>query len=142
MVDGVGGRGGGRAGVNRTTASPAGACLSGDQSAEPAQEYNSTSVTTMTGVIKDENGLILPRKLYNPCIVSNSKRDLHREIKWNTDKGIRVLNNKSELEIAFAKHKKSLDEKNKEKDAVTDNFDSEFQKMLNDRAKRLEQVCI
>ena len=94
----------------------------------------------MTGVIKDENGLILPKKLYNPCIVSNSKRDLHREIKWNTDKGIKVLNNKSELEIAFAKHRKCLDEKNKE--TINDNLESEFHKMLKDRAKRLEQVCI
>jgi len=93
----------------------------------------------MTGVIKDENGLILPKKLHNPCIVSNSKRDIHREIKWNTDKGINVLNNKSELEIAFAKHKKCLHEKNKES-AVNDNLDSEFQKMLKDRAKRLEQL--
>ena len=98
-------------------------------------------MTTMTGVIKDENGLILPKKLHNPCIVSNSKRDIHRELKWNTDKGISVLNNKSELEIAFAKHKKCLHEKNKES-AVNDKLDSEFQKMLKDRAKRLEQVCI
>merc|ERR1711894_121100 len=43
-----------------------------------------------------------------------------------------------ELEIAFAKHKKCLDEKNKE--TINDNLESEFHKMLKDRAKRLEQL--
>ena len=40
----------------------------------------------------------------------------------------------------LAKHKKCLDEKNKE--TINDNLESEFHKMLKDRAKRLEQVCI
>merc|ERR1711997_671987 len=55
---------------------------------------------------RDENGLILPRKIVNPCIQSPFRRDLNREIRWNTDKGINVLNTKSELEKAFANHKK------------------------------------
>ena len=34
----------------------------------------------MTTVIKDENGLILPRKIANPCVESPFRRDLHREL--------------------------------------------------------------
>ena len=57
-------------------------------------------------------------------------------------RGINVLNNKTELEKAFAKHKKSLDEKRKEKEIATETIDNEFKKMLSERAKRLEKVNI
>merc|ERR1712117_854776 len=81
---------------------------------------------------RDENGLILPRKIVNPCIQSPFRRDLNREIRWNTDKGISVLNTKSELEKAFAKHKKNLNEKRKEQESP-DCVNSEFQKMIAER---------
>merc|ERR1711936_742860 len=87
---------------------------------------------------KDENGLILPRKIVNPCIQSPFRRDLNREIRWNTDKGISVLNTKSELEKAFAKHKKNLNEKKKEQESA-ETFTGEFQKMIKERARRLEK---
>merc|ERR1712198_342260 len=99
------------------------------------QFTDSAMTTTSCGIIKDENGLILPRKIANPCIESPCRRDLHREIKWNSNKGINVLNNKTELEKAFAKHKKSLDEKRKEQEQDED----EFKKMIAERAKRLEK---
>ena len=50
-----------------------------------------------------------------------------------------MLNNKTELEKAFAKHKKNLDEKRKEQES-TDAFTDEFKKMIAERAKRLEKV--
>merc|ERR1712173_464448 len=87
---------------------------------------------------RDENGLILPRKIVNPCIQSPFRRDLNREIRWNTDKGINVLNTKSELEKAFAKHKKNLNEKKKEQETA-ESFTGEFQKMIAERARRLEK---
>ena len=31
----------------------------------------------------DEQGLILPKKLVNPCLESREVQDLNREIKWN-----------------------------------------------------------
>ncbi len=31
----------------------------------------------------DAHGLILPKKLANPCLESREAMDLHREIKWN-----------------------------------------------------------
>ena len=56
-------------------------------------------------------------------------------------RGINVLNTKSELEKAFAKHKKSLNEKRKEEER-SDCVNGEFQKMIAERAKRLEKVII
>lgn len=32
----------------------------------------------------DDNGLILPKKLVNPCLESREVQDLNREIKWNS----------------------------------------------------------
>merc|ERR1712038_75122 len=77
-------------------------------------------------------------KIVNPCIQSPFRRDLNREIRWNTDKGINVLNTKSELEKAFAKHKKNLNEKKKEQESA-ESFTGEFQKMIAERARRLEK---
>jgi hypothetical protein len=34
-------------------------------------------------LLRDEEGLILPRKLENPCLTSQPVRDLNRHIKWN-----------------------------------------------------------
>ena len=31
----------------------------------------------------DENGLVIPKKLYNPCMASAVSKDLRQEIKWN-----------------------------------------------------------
>ena len=66
--------------------------------------------------------------------------DYLRQFIWAIFRGINVLNNKTELEKAFAKHKKSLDEKRKEKEIATETIDNEFKKMLSERAKRLEKV--
>ena len=35
------------------------------------------------GVVKDEAGLILPRKLQNPCMQSRPVKELCKEIRWN-----------------------------------------------------------
>lgn len=56
-------------------------------------------------------------------------------------RGINVLNTKSELEKAFAKHKKNLNEKKKEQESA-ESFTGEFQKMIAERARRLEKVHI
>jgi len=97
----------------------------------------SCGVLTSGGVLKDENGLILPRKITNPCLESLPVREIHREIRWNTDKGINVLNNKSELEKAFAKYRKTSEQKNQE---TGKEFEDEFKKMLEERARKLEQM--
>ncbi|ALC40323.1 CG9328 [Drosophila busckii] len=53
----------------------------------------------------DAEGLILPKKLINPCIESIDRKELHRELKFNARIGKSVLNQKSELERAYEKQK-------------------------------------
>lgn len=86
----------------------------------------------------DENGLILPKKISNPCMESLTVKNLHREIRWNAKTGTSVLNNKSELERALDKHRKMKDKK--EKLVEKDEQKNPFQKMLEERAKRLQDL--
>merc|ERR1719150_2513395 len=100
------------------------------------------TVTTRTP-LKDSDGLILPKKLLNPCHESRSVKDLHREIKWNKKAGINVLESKSELEKAMAKQRLAAEQKQKEAEvALKENEDSnpEFKRVLAERAKRLERL--
>lgn len=58
------------------------------RSALAANEHTTTTITMMMsspppGVQKDADGLILPRKLINPCLESNERQQLHRELKFN-----------------------------------------------------------
>jgi len=86
----------------------------------------------------DENGLVVPKKLYNPCMESRDVQDLNREIKWNAKAGINVLNNKTELERAMEKRSRHI--KEKQRLIEEESKQSPFQKMLDDRAKRLERL--
>jgi len=86
----------------------------------------------------DENGLVVPKKLYNPCMESRDVQDLQREIKWNKKAGINVLNTKTELERAM--EKRSRKTKEKQRVIEEESKQSPFQKMLDDRAKRLERL--
>ena len=62
---------------------PVQSCLAG----QPSQLETMTSTEqSHRHCNKDENGLILPKKIVNPCIQSPFRRDLNREIRWNTDK--------------------------------------------------------
>ena len=38
---------------------------------------------TSPGVLFSEEGLILPKKLVNPCLESKERQDLHRELLFN-----------------------------------------------------------
>lgn len=85
----------------------------------------------------DENGLIMPKKLVNPCLESTDKKSLHRELLYNQKRGVNVLNQKTELQKAMEKHndKKVLKEIQKEKEAAL----TPFQKALDERAQKIEQ---
>lgn len=37
----------------------------------------------LSGVVMDQNGLVVPRKPANPCIESMERRDLHRELMFH-----------------------------------------------------------
>jgi len=86
----------------------------------------------------DDNGLVMPKKLYNPCMESRDCHDLRREIKWNAKAGISVLNTKTELERAM--EKRSRHSKEKQRQVEKEDEKTPFQKMLDDRAKRLEML--
>lgn len=100
----------------------------------PSSTSSSISPGGKKGILIDEDGLILPRKLYNPCLESKEAQNLHRQIKWNAKTGINVLDQKSELEKAMEKRQRNKVEKEKK----TEVEKTPFQKMLEERAKRLE----
>ncbi|XP_064081325.1 uncharacterized protein LOC135197958 [Macrobrachium nipponense] len=86
----------------------------------------------------DEKGLIMPKKLINPCLESSEKKNLHRELMFNQKMGVNVLNQKTELQKAMERHndKKILKEQEKEKKSQL----TPFQKALDERAQRIEQM--
>ncbi|KAK7082049.1 hypothetical protein SK128_020180 [Halocaridina rubra] len=86
----------------------------------------------------DDKGLIMPKKLINPNLESSEKKNLHRELMFNQKMGVNVLNQKSELQKAIEKHndKKILKEQEKEKKSQL----TPFQKALDERAQRIEQM--
>jgi len=88
----------------------------------------------------DDNGMVMPKKLYNPCMESRECQDLQREIKWNAKAGISVLNTKTELERAMEKRSRHIKEKQRVIEEESKQKQSPFQKMLDDRAKRLERL--
>jgi len=91
-----------------------------------------------SGINVDEEGLIVPKKLYNPCLDSRSVRDLNHEIRWNAKIGVNPLNKKTELQKAM--EKRSFRAKDKERQISEESRKTPFQKMLEERAKRLEQT--
>ncbi|ROT78058.1 hypothetical protein C7M84_003241 [Penaeus vannamei] len=86
----------------------------------------------------DGRGLIMPKKLVNPCLESSDKMNLHRELKFNQKMGVNVLNQKTELQKAMEKHndKKVLREQQEKKQAEM----TPFQKALDERAQKIEQM--
>lgn len=84
---------------------------------------------------RDADGLIIPRKVSNPCLESPSARDLTRQIKWNAKAGVNVLN-KSELERVLDRQRRLHSVKERQEETE----ETPFQKMLTERAKRLEQI--
>lgn len=93
--------------------------------------------TNSNGGRLDDKGLIMPKKLVNPCLESSEKKSLHRELMFNQKMGVKVLNQKTELQKAMEKHndKKVLKEQEKEKKSQL----TPFQKALDERAQRIEQ---
>uniref|UniRef100_T1IUW6 SH3 domain-containing protein n=1 Tax=Strigamia maritima TaxID=126957 RepID=T1IUW6_STRMM len=52
---------------------------------------------TLNGHLTDD-GLIVPKKLSNPCVESKDRQNLHKELLFNQKIGKNVLNQKSELQ--------------------------------------------
>ncbi|XP_065212185.1 uncharacterized protein LOC135839870 [Planococcus citri] len=85
-----------------------------------------------------ERGLILPKKLLNPCLESPEHQHLRKELIFNNKIGKNVLNQKSELRKALEKHKdaqlkKELEQKKNESKSL-------LEKAVEDRAEKIEQM--
>lgn len=91
-----------------------------------------------SGISVDEEGLIVPKKLHNPCLESRNARDLNHEIRWNARTGNNVLDKKTELQKVM--EKRSFKAKDKEQQSKQQTEKTPFQKMVEERAKRLEQI--
>ncbi|EDW03272.1 GH14357 [Drosophila grimshawi] len=76
-----------------------------EREADTMMSMSSSPPATPTGVQTDSEGLILPKKLINPCLENTDHRSLNRELKFNARIGKSVLNQKTELQRAYEKQK-------------------------------------
>lgn len=87
------------------------------------------------------DGLILPRKPYNPCLTSTNHKDLHRELLFNQKIGRNVLNQKSELQRALEKHREAAlrreAERNRE-ESYKDDPRTALQRAIEQRARHIQ----
>lgn len=93
-------------------------------------------MTGVKGQAVSNEGLILPRKLHNPCLENQNRKELHRELLLNQKMGKNVLNQKSELQKAMEKHKEQVTKR--ELEAQRQENMTPFEKVIEQRAKRLE----
>ncbi|XP_021699817.1 protein FAM107B isoform X1 [Aedes aegypti] len=94
------------------------------------------------GVMTDSQGLIVPKKLANPCLESMDRQNLHRELMFNQKMGKSVLNQKSELQQALEKQKERqvLAAQNLAKQQAQEHtISNELGRVIMQRAARLEQ---
>ncbi|XP_014258375.1 uncharacterized protein LOC106671915 [Cimex lectularius] len=111
-----------------------------DDSAEAEVEDRGkmTSVKAVGGgsVQMTPDGLILPKRLHNPCVESQDRQRLHRELMLNQKIGRNVLNQKSELQKAMEKHREN--QSRREVEASKQENMTPFERVIEQRAKRLE----
>lgn len=97
------------------------------------------------GVQTDANGLILPKKLINPCMTSTDRKQLHRELKFNTKMGISVLNQKTELQKAYEKQREKQQNHHHQDHLNTEHsptfgLKSELNRVIMERAQKHERA--
>ncbi|XP_055622910.1 protein FAM107B isoform X2 [Toxorhynchites rutilus septentrionalis] len=95
-----------------------------------------------SGAMTDAQGLIVPKKITNPCLESMDRQNLHRELMFNQKMGKNVLNQKSELQRALEKQKERqvLAAQNLAKQqAQEQSIANELGRVIMQRAARLEQ---
>ncbi|XP_076357501.1 protein FAM107B-like [Tachypleus tridentatus] len=97
----------------------------------------SSSMSGTNDVKFPEEGLVVPKKLPNPCRESFERKNVHRELLFNNKIGKNVLGKKSELEKAMEKVKD--DQKKKEMQQLCINKRSSLEKCLEVQADKLKQ---
>ncbi|XP_059611428.1 protein FAM107B [Phlebotomus argentipes] len=96
-----------------------------------------------SGVITDSQGLIVPKKLVNPCLESTDRQNLHRELLFNQKIGRSVLNQKSELQRVLDKQKERqfvAVQQQQSKLQETTGLGGELGRVIMQRAQRLETL--
>lgn len=94
------------------------------------------------GINTDSDGLILPKKLINPCLESTDRRDLHRELRFNQKVGRNVLNQKSELQKAMEKQKERqilAQQQQNLRDDTEAGLKNELNRVIMERAQKNEK---
>nr|XP_012214989.1 PREDICTED: protein FAM107B isoform X2 [Linepithema humile] len=87
------------------------------------------------------DGLILPRKPYNPCLISTNHKDLHRELLFNQKIGKNVLNQKSELQRALEKQREAASRREAERireESYKDDPRTALQRAIEQRARNIQ----
>lgn len=93
-------------------------------------------------VMTDAQGLIVPKKIMNPCVDSMDRQNLHRELMFNQKMGKSVLNQKSELQRALEKQKErqvQAAQNLAKQQAQEHSIANELGRVIMQRAARLEQ---
>ncbi|KAF6198606.1 hypothetical protein GE061_008358 [Apolygus lucorum] len=110
-----------------------------DNKSEEENSCGGEEDSNMTGVTGDQGGqegLILPKKLQNPCLENTDRQRLHRELMLNQKLGKNVLNQKSELQKAMEQYKDKQFRKELEQQRQ-ENM-TPLERVIEQRAKRLE----
>ncbi|TGZ47130.1 Uncharacterized protein DBV15_06081 [Temnothorax longispinosus] len=91
------------------------------------------------------DGLILPRKPYNPCLISTNHKDLHRELLFNQKIGKNVLNQKSELQRALEKQREAASRREAERireESYKDDPRTALQRAIEQRARHIQLTIL
>lgn len=57
--------------------------LTDDDWVESSESIKAESEMISSNIVRDEEGLIVPKKLINPCLESSDRQNLHRELLFN-----------------------------------------------------------
>lgn len=101
--------------------------------------------TPPPGVQTDSDGLILPKKIVNPCLESSDRKNLHRELMFNNKVGKSVLNQKSELQRVLEKKRERqilLQQQQQEAAKIESGLKGELNRVILERAQKLEKQSI
>ncbi|CAM1324211.1 Uncharacterised protein g8598 [Pycnogonum litorale] len=86
----------------------------------------------------DEGGLIVPKKIANPCIECRERQDINKELLFNKKIGKNVLGQKSELKKVMEKFHDDLKKKEIDQERIANR--SSFEKRLDEQAKKLKET--
>lgn len=122
-----------------------------DNDVDLGEPYNSTgrmsphpnklalaTTGSTNGHMTPDDGLVMPRKLVNPCLESKEKQNLHRELLFNQKMGKNVLAQKSELKKAMDKFQS--EQKKKEQEMEKLNKRTSLEKKLEEQAQKLKMM--